>query len=38
MLLADSQCSAPALELMNEPLCWRVHTSMRNLERLPVAF
>ena len=38
MLLADSQCSAPALELMNEPLCWRVHSSMGSPERLPVAF
>ncbi len=28
----------PALELMNEPLSWRVHTSMRNPERLPVTF
>ncbi len=28
----------PALELVNKPLCWRVHTSMRNRERMPVAF
>ena len=38
MLLADSQCSALALELMNEPLSWGVHSSVRNPERLPVAF
>ncbi len=28
----------PALELMNEPLSWRVHSSVRNPERLPFAF
>ena len=28
----------PELQLMNESLSWRVHTSMRNPEQLPVSF